>query len=349
MTRLFVSIAVSACLAACAGSESPRSTMLRETLASADVSRARSRAPDLVAAAERAQADAQEHQRHEQTAAASDDETRARLYIAAALAETERAEADEARLLLVHETDALDQESTELEAERLQIEQETGRLSASRAAGEELARALHQAETDEPRRRGLVSSGARGVVEVAAALVRRARLDLAVALSLAAPTQASEEAQSLLRQWEELPAQDTARLRMAEQIRLAAERALGQARANGDHATPEATASFVRMSTELGFTVNITSRGALIEIAENSAVHVARLGDVLLANPIGPALLRVAADTSGSARGRTTSRVVEELVRRGVAALRVQSGDVPANSRAAIVVLLPGYAPTVAP
>lgn len=343
MKEAWLPLATFVLLNACGAGESPRSTMLREILASDDVTRARTHAPDLVAAAERAEADAQANSRRANAAAADDDATRARLYIAAALAETERAEADEARLALVRETDTLAQEALALETERLEIERESARLAASRAAGEELARALRQAEADEPRRRNLVSSGARGGAGVAVALVRRARLDLAIALSLAPPTRDSDEAVALLARWDAMAEQDAQRLHVAEDVRLATERALGRARASTEHPSAEAIASLVRAAEEYQFVISVTPRGAVIDIASDTATTQARLADLLLAFPTGPVLI----DASGAPRRFDLVR--DTLVRRGVPATRVQSANVGSSARSGgLGVVLPGYAPTAA-
>ncbi|MBK8171310.1 MAG: hypothetical protein IPK60_13320 [Sandaracinaceae bacterium] len=335
----------------CGASESARSSMLRETLASPEVQRARVHAPDLVLQAERAHAAAHAFERAENPEAAADEETRARLLLAAATAEADRAEADEERLRLEHETNELDAQSARNEQERLQIEQESARLAAARTAREELARALAQAEHDEPRRRNLVSASRESTSGESAALVRRARLDLAVAIALGAPQDSVDAASAAIERFEHVQPTGPSRVNAASEARVLAERALGQARATTPAATREVIASFERSAREYNLPITSTPRGMIVAPATMDARVMSRLCDLANAFANGPILIETRSQSAAASTRRSIDALVATLVQHGVPRTRVtvssptDGASAGSADRATIVLVFAGYVP----
>lgn len=326
-------------LSACGGGESPRETMLRQTMASTDVQRAREHAPDLVAQAERAHEQARAFERDGNLRAADDEETRARLLLAAALAETDRAISDEQRVIIENETSAQTQQAEHDEQERVEIEHENARMAASVAAREELARALDQATREEPRRRNLVSSSTAGSIAAASAFARQAELDLATAIAIGAPAESADAARAALTRFRAASASSSERIHAAAEARVAALEALGRARAILPAPSQETIASLVEMAGRFGVAGSMTPRGFVVENVGNAAR--ARIVELATAFATGPLVIELRSPPNDRAAVRLADAFVDQLSAAGIARNRMtvitNSAEGQASSSIAVV------------
>ena len=135
-------------------------------------------APDLVAAAEAALADAERAERLADPDAAADFATRARLLGQAALAERERLEVTTRIAAFEREIAGLEEEAIAAERETAREIRETAIAVAGRAARVEMERARTRAEEDEARtrRRARISLENAGEIRRAAAALRERAL-----------------------------------------------------------------------------------------------------------------------------------------------------------------------------
>lgn len=330
-------------LSACGGGESPRETMLRETMASTDVQRAREHAPDLVAQAERAHEQARAFERDGNVSAADDEETRARLLLAAALAETDRAISDEQRVILENETSAQTQQAEHDEQERVEIEHENARMAASLAAREELARALNQATREEPRRRNLVSSSTAGSMAAASAFARQAELDLATAVAIGAPAESADAVRAALARFRAASASSSERVQAAAEARIAALSALGRARATLPAPTRETIASLIEMADRFGLAGSMTPRGFVVEHIGNAAS--ARIVELATAFATGPIIIESRSAPNDRVAVRSAEAFLDLLSGAGIARDRMSliTNSVVGQGPSSIAVVFPAY------
>lgn len=367
MRRVALGVGVLLALAGCGGAPRSADTLAAE-LDAMHLEQASRAAPDLVAEARAALADAREAEARGDRVAAADHAALARLHAAAALDEEARLAADTERVALERETLEAETELHALEADATERRADLARLAAARTAREEAARSLVRAEVDEarPGRARHVSLSDPGELRTAARAIRdRARLLAAAATALGAPTAASVD--GLLAR-SEAATDPHESLALADQAYGAARALLAEARRA--HPLTDATriASLVEAAETEGFHALATTRGTAIELegafdgaatraSATGERRLARLAQLVLSYPEGPVRVEIDSATPAEA-GRTASAraesVVRALVAAGIPASRVSAADPIAPDQtptpaARVRVLLVAYADTPPP
>ncbi len=295
----------------------------------ADARRAHELAPDLVAGAERAHADAR--------AATADDarhdhEARAMALLDAAIVEAQRIKLDRKLGARDAETERLVRERAEHEGARVAAVHESARLEAARHARAEAVRVFGLAERDEATR---VPKAERERLhaEAAAFLLQRAELVLAAAQALGLAADGRTASEAALAKARAAPGSATERLRLAQSAIESAERALGRARAAQPGPSPEEVRSLLAGAAERGIDAELLERGLALrlldvfragsgELAPNGRRQLADLAALARAHPHGP--LRVEAHAEGTSRA--ASRLADARARHVRSALG-EAGD----------------------
>jgi outer membrane protein OmpA-like peptidoglycan-associated protein len=263
-------------LAACAASSAHRPSTLDATFTVAKLARIRALAPDFLARAEQARA---------QAAATSDDaeradqEARAQLLLDAAAAEAERIEIDRNRATLEAQALAWEQVTTQAGLERTNLELELKLMAAAKIAEQEAARAFEQAELAEDH--SLPNRKERGEARKAAAafLLRRAKLTLAAARAMGASEPQLTAADRAIAGAEQKPSGDAASLQAVQGALALAERALGDARAKSPAPSPEAVQDLLARASELGVAATRAPRGVILGVPSAFAPGSAALAN----------------------------------------------------------------------
>lgn len=275
------------------------------------VARARVSAPDLVAEAESAAADARDAERSGDSEAASDHATRARLLLEAALVEAERIALDEERLEAETRAEGHAAIAARIEGERAARAAEEARGRAASLARREAARAFATAETDENRRLRRRS----GAVAVAHRQASRALLERASLLAAAARALGAEPDTVNALEERILAASaivdPTEAMHAADQAHQDAMQLLGAARAEAP-VTAEMRRGLLSMLEERELEASASADGVIV-LVEPSRAPV--LAQVLLAHPQGPVVV--------SGARLETRRFADALVAAGMSAERV--------------------------
>lgn len=280
---------------------------------------ARADAPDLVARAEHARADAEAAEEAGDEAAAQDWATRARLLAEAASVEAERVRMDRARLEAVRAEEEATREAARAEAARAELEAAERRAQARAVAEAQMRAAFARAEEDERRRaRRRQASVDRGHREAAAALRGRATLVLAAARAMGAPT---EEADAIAARIEAAAGSEPeALVQAADAAHAEALALLGRMRAERP-VGPEARTALIEALGERGLEPSaeesgLVVRGAWMRGRRPDPGRVSTLAELLAAHPHGPVELR----------GPGADRLEAALVEAGVDADRLRTG-----------------------
>lgn len=313
---------------------------MRRDLTHMGIEDARATAPELVAAAYAAADESERAFASGDLDASADHATRARLEAAAALAEHERARIEHERASIEQEAIVLEERAVEDERAARAIEAEMARARASRAAREELERALELAERDEahPVRRARVSIADDAELRRAALAIReRARLLIAAAGVMGAETIVLARAEELagLSAGHGSPRQA---LELAEQAHEAARDALASARRMRPAPTREEIASLLEAARETGLSVMQFERGLGLELGSmfrgtttqpspGAERRIAQAASLLRMHPHGPVAIEVDVPGVGESATRL-SRARAEWARRalisaGISAERV--------------------------
>ena len=300
-----------------------------------ELNAAREHAPDLVAAAEAAEEDAQRAHLANDDSASRDYATRARLLLEAAVVESQRIEENQERLQLEEQADAATHELVALQEERAALSQQLARERAAGLARQQASLAFERAVDDEPRRhraRSTELSSARR--EAARALAHRSMLVVAAAGAMGADADRvrpiAEAAQEVL----SINAPDAA-IRRAAQVHRQALQLLGAARAR--HAVDAAAvAAFVAAGRERGFNVEVRPEGLVwTQLPRPSRARAQAWAELVAAHPHGPVQVRGPA--------RQTAGLV--------AAFRAVASDerVQAVPAATLEVIFPAYGRSAVP
>lgn len=328
--------------ASCSGSPT-RDDGLAELFEAEGPRAARTRAPDMLGAADRAREDAESARRRGDADAAADHATRARLLLTAAVAESERIALEERRLAIEARIEELDAQAARDAVATREIEAEVERLLASRLAQREARRMFEIASEDEPRRfRRVEDDRAQMHREAAAFLRTRASLLLAAAEALGA------EPASLIPARERV--EEAGRVRdVTEQVTAAqdafraAQALLGAARARSEGPDADQRAALVRDAGEQGFEVEQVDRGLVVVVdgvfrgrgAQVEAASARRIAALLSAHPHGPVRVEVMGERrAAAARAEALERA---LVAAGVPEARVGADPVAGEPRVALV------------
>lgn len=336
-------------MAGCGGPPGP-AVHLTAVFQQPEVADARRMAPDLMAAADRARADAKRAAEHHDRAAAEDHATRARLLVAAAVAESTRLQLEKERLAAERKARALEAQARNDDQKREQLVRETRRMLAAQVAREQAVKSFADAAIVEERGAARRGGADRARHHEAAEVLRgRARLLLAAARALglgddvAGPVEQQIEATAKV-------TPPSAELAQAEAAVEAALRALGKARASRPGPTPEEVQGAWEMATEMGFAVDRTDRGTVLRPASGrwSATMERRLASLLASQPAGPVRIEGRTDGRGRASERRArsraARLEAALVRDGVAADRVDVAVVAGElAQADLQVVLVSY------
>lgn len=313
-------------VSACGGA--PPRTGLGELLDVEQVSEARVRAPDLVAEAEAAAADAEQAHLQGRDEAASDHTTRARLLLEAAVVESQRLAIEEERLEVDARAEAHSALAARIESERAARAAEIARERASQIAVREAARAFEVAEADEARRLARRSTEVQQTRRQAtSALLDRAGLLLAACRVLGAEEARLAELEERVAAARALPDVDDA-LRAADAAHGSAMLLLGEVR-SGSSPTPEMRRGLLRMLQERRFDASAGTDGVHVVVRPTG---LASLAEILGAHPHGPVIL------VGSAN--ETRRLRTTLVEGGVPEDRIAVRVV----RAPLHLVMSGYA-----
>jgi hypothetical protein len=350
-------MALPACLvalmSACGASPAP-SAQLDRAFEQAQVKVARGRAPDLVAAAERARRDAAVAEQAGDEQAARDHATRARLLLGAAVAESERLKVEEARIEVERQARALVAQARAAERGREELARETRRTLSAQVASEQASRAFAAAEEAERRRFGRSPGEVEARYREAAGILRdRARLVAAAAVALGA----APEADALREMRKAIDGSAKSRdaagaVGEAARAHRLALKALGEARARRGGPTPAEVGSLVRTAMEMGLRVERSERGLRIAPPARrwEGLPTRRLVSLLTAHPHGPVVVEGLAASSGAAVERqATARaraLASALERGGILAERIQVSTTRASADAPEVeVVLLAYDP----
>ncbi len=353
-------LAISAC-----GSRPGVTDELRARLDSAETEAARERAPDLVGDVESALDAAEDAELRGDYDAAADYATRARLLLDAAEAEAARVTDEDARRELEVRIANVLQQARRDEQARQTIGRELARAASVRAAREEEARALTQAEEDESRgaRRGRVSMDqAQDLRRAAAALRARAELTMAAARALGASEEALGPATEALASSERARTDPLAALAAADRAHHEALTALGAVRRELSGPGPDAARELAEAAVADGFSAEALSEGTAVEaeglfsgngLARHAEARVLRLVSLIAAHPFGPVQVQAQVPSRGRGGDRMAQRRSEALRRALVAAgadeSRLSASAIPSAlapdapvDRARLV--FPGYA-----
>ncbi|MEM8606800.1 MAG: hypothetical protein AAGF92_06825 [Myxococcota bacterium] len=325
--RLWVISAVglaSTLLTACGGQQSAASTEALFETPAAEL--AKKLAPDLHRKAEAAWEASEAADRDGKDAAAADFQTEARLWLAAAANEAERIELDRQRLELQAEEErwairlGRDQEATAI------VAQDISRYQAR-------AIALREAERLSPVHEGSTSA------EIVAAMITRARLNLAVAKALGAPsdvlTSFDVEASAIERQ-------APANAGRAERFLLDTEALVGTMRAEWPEPLPGAAAELVQTALAMGFEADRLNTGAIVRSGRFftpsgrvSQSTVQRFVGLMSAFPHGPVACQVAVPQRARRAWPPRVATLVERLQRTDDPGRVSTGMVVTDSLAA--------------
>jgi len=305
-----------------------------------EVENARLRAPDLYEQAVAAQRLVATAEADEDTEAAADHATRARLLLAASVAEADRIALEEQRLAAEASAREAEEQAARDRRARLSVESETGRRRAAKVAAEQAALAFQQAVDDEARRyRARTGERAELRRDAARVLVRRAKLIVAAAETLGADADEVNRASSLIEE-SERSREPAVALRTAERALRAALSAVGSARARREGPTPEEHQALLEAAREARFEVEQLDRGVLVRLpalfgsgvrwARGANARLGRLAAILRAHPHGVVQIH-AYGSSGNLRARRrlaerrATSLANKLVQSGVPADRVIS------------------------
>ncbi|WP_053230734.1 hypothetical protein [Sandaracinus amylolyticus] len=318
-TSTWAAVVLIACVG-CGGGQRRASDVRRELDASG-LDEARESAPDLVAAARDALEEVERAEAAGELEAAADHATRARLLAEAALTERERAQADAARLEIEQRSIELEEQALRDEAAARALDMESARLAASRAAREELARAMERAQQDEaqPARRRRVSVGDDAQVRRAALAIReRARLLASAAAAMGGELSALARVEELARRSanESAPMES---LELAEQAHEQARALLGAVRRSRPAPAREEIGAAIEAIETARLRAVQLERGLAIELEEmfragtatpsaGASARITRAAEVLRALPHGPVAIEV--DVSGT--GDPATRVARQ-------------------------------------
>lgn len=323
---------------ACSGAQSRAPDGMERRFDAPDAREARRHAPDLVISAERALAASRAHERNGEADAASDELTRARLLLDAALAETDRVALVARAHVLDERTRAAERAALDDEAAGDRLRDEGRRLAAARQAREVAAQALALAEADEARRagrRGTADDPARR--DAARVLLNRARSLLATAQTLGATEEATRGARDAVSAAERAGQDAAQALASADHAQSLAQVALGAARRAAPTATADEAAALVDDATTAGLRPTRSERGvevatgpvfqgASARLAPAAARRIERLATLLRAHPTGRVRVEVTA-VRGSVAATRAAALVEAFARAGVDASRLDPGD----------------------
>lgn len=290
---------------------------MRLAFEEADVTRA-ARAPDLLARAREARERAEVAAAEGDEDAAADYATEARLWLRAALVEVDRLELEAARLQDEQEEETLAQRLAQTQAERRAREATLGRERAAAVAREQMERAFVAAEARETRRQ---DPHAMDPLAAARAFLDRARLLTATARALRAPV---ESTTALLATLEAAPTtrEGSQALREALVLHRQALTLLGEARADSP-VTPAVIASLVESAQERGLEVSLTPDGAFVPLNRSD---VSKMADLIREFPHGPIRFQ-----GRGARRFHRSLGSEEGVRRGRLSSDEAAGELSAQ------------------
>lgn len=326
--------------AACGAVASRGAVEIRRELVASGLDEAQRTAPDLVAAAYAALEAAERAEISGDRAAFDDHVTRARLFADAALSERERAQADRERLELERRATELEEQILSDEREARAIEAAARHAAASRAAREELLRALELAERDDmPRgRRSRVSIGNEVQVRRAAVAIREhAQLLAAAASALGADATALARVRELAERSATCSVAFES-LELAGAAHAAARHALATARRNRAGPSVEEVRAAAEAAESEGFRAVRLERGLGIEVdglfrpgsarpTPHATRRLERLAALLTSHPHGPLALEI--DVAGAdERATTVARergqwALRALIAAGVSAERL--------------------------
>jgi flagellar motor protein MotB len=249
-------------LCACATAPRAHGSTLDPLFASARLGRVRELAPDLLARAQRARQDALDART---TDARSDHELRARLLLQAAEVEADRIEIERKTAALQQRSDAAEAARAADERARLLAEAQAKQAEAARLAQAEAAAAFAPLELTAAATPGRVPS-AQAREQAASFFVKRARLTLTAAVALGADAAMVGDAQAKLQAAQATQTGPSAPLTAAQNALLAAERALGSARARRPDASPEQAQDLVQRLAELGVQAEQRPAGVVVTL-----------------------------------------------------------------------------------
>jgi hypothetical protein len=215
--------------ATCVGctSRAVRPDPLAARFAAPDAARARARAFDLYAKAQRAHEDAEAADAD--TAEQADQRELALLLLLSAIAEAERLDFDEASAAAEARSAGALQERAQLVKSALEFQQALRRDEAARLAATEFANALGEAQRITTKSGKRTPDSIQRITHAGEVLSDRASLTLAAAIALGLTTEQSAGVEQLLARAEHAP-EGEARLKAAHAALIAAERALDDAR-----------------------------------------------------------------------------------------------------------------------
>ncbi len=334
-------------LVSCGGGRPEPVETIDQRLDERELASARERAPDMVAAAERAREAASRAQEAGDVVAADDHATRARLLLAAAVAESDRIDAEQRRIASEARADVAEETVARDRAALARVEEETRRLLAARVAREVAAQTRAIAELDEARRyRASAAEREAMYAEASVALQKRARLVLAAAEALGTSAEDLEPARDLIdRARTARPASRA--MQLSDDGNRAALRLLGEARARGDAPSAGEVGTLMEALRTAGFTVDQLDRGLAVTIesgnARASASRIRRFADIASAHPHGP--LQV--EATGAQAAQRGSRIVTALTGAGIAEARVRAAPHDGAGDPRIDVVFVAYSPIV--
>ncbi|MDH3200338.1 MAG: hypothetical protein OEM15_05535 [Myxococcales bacterium] len=289
-------------LTACAAQQAPSTA--GSLFASPAAERAKELAPDLHHYAETAWEAARQADRDGHAKAAGDFRTEARLWLAAAAAEAERVEIGRRRVELQAAEERWAKQLARDQAAAGVVAQDISRYEARSVA-------LKEAERLSP------ASAGGSTEEIAAALLTRVRLNLALAEALGAE---ESELDPLEGRAESIEGQYPRSAKRAETLLLETEALIGDMRARWPEPLPGAAAELIQTALITGFSADRTNTGVIVRSerffkasGQVSSATVKRFHGLLQAFPHGPVACQVAVP---ELRSRVWARRVASLVER---------------------------------
>jgi len=269
--------------AACTSSHTPRTS--DALFSSAEAEAARVDAPDLYEQARTAWVAAEEANRHEDSRAADELRTEARLWLAAAATEAERIDMDRRRVELQSEEERWGKQLARDQAASALVARDISRQEARAVALREAER-LSTLEND-PQVSGATLD----------AVLTRARLNIALAEALGA---AEEPIAALLARADRMAQERSESAKSAQALLSSTEELMGQMRSRWPQPLAGAAAELVETASIKGFAADRSPSGVTIRSNRffTSAGHVSttaaeRFHDLLRAFPHGPVACQV--------------------------------------------------------
>lgn len=316
--------------------------------------RAETMVPDLHSQAKQAHQAAQQAHVAGDGAAAADHETRARLWLAAAVVEAERIEIERRRLRVLRQSEEFAGLAQHMEQSRWDADDEAEREAAAKIATQEAERAYAEAARAESKRASRGKKGGKGAGETYRQAQRffaeRARLLAAAATAMGASVHEADAVAESARRAESK--KDESGLEEALRAYQRAQVLLGRVRAQRARPTLDEAAALRREAKEARFQVEQYDEGLVVRIPSlwrGGALDresVRRMASLILAHPHG--LVRLALGAEGGA-SRTES-LKAALTTSGVDAKRLRFAELASSDyEAELLFIAYGVAPEATP